>query len=131
MTEVVEGYDYVVEVVGWVGIGLMPPLAQRWLLPLLLLVKDVDGILQLCEPRPLSVDLLSISFDALSNYLPSHDGFLFLLEPLYFLLDPDQLLLLYCGFIFFSFLIPVLHLDLIKLVAALKNCTGESALMGD
>jgi hypothetical protein len=29
----------------WVGIGLMLPLAQRWLLPLLLLVKDINGIL--------------------------------------------------------------------------------------
>jgi hypothetical protein len=29
----------------WVGVGWMLPLAQQWLLPLLLLVKDVDGIL--------------------------------------------------------------------------------------
>jgi hypothetical protein len=30
---------------GWVGIGLMLPLAQRQLLPLLLLAKDANGIL--------------------------------------------------------------------------------------
>jgi hypothetical protein len=29
----------------WVGVGLMEPLVQRQLLPLLLLVKDVNGIL--------------------------------------------------------------------------------------
>jgi hypothetical protein len=30
---------------GWVVVGLMLPLAQRWLLPLLLLVKNIDGVL--------------------------------------------------------------------------------------
>jgi hypothetical protein len=45
----------------------------------------------------------------------SHDGFLFLPKPLYFLLDPDQFLLLYNSFNFLGFLIPVLQLDLIKL----------------
>jgi hypothetical protein len=49
--------------------------------------------------------VLPLSFGALSDCLSSHDGILFLPEPLYFLLDPDQFLLLY----------PVLHLDLIKL----------------
>jgi hypothetical protein len=29
----------------WVGVGLMLLLAQQWLLPLLLLTRDVDGIL--------------------------------------------------------------------------------------
>jgi hypothetical protein len=29
---------------GWVGVGLIPPLAQRWVLPLLLLVKEVDVV---------------------------------------------------------------------------------------
>jgi hypothetical protein len=42
MAEVVEGYDYVV---GWVEVGLMLPLAQQWLLHLLLLAKDVGDIL--------------------------------------------------------------------------------------
>jgi hypothetical protein len=44
-----------------------------------------------------------------------HDGFLFLFEPLYFLLDPDQFLLLYYSFNFLGFLILVLHLELIEL----------------
>jgi hypothetical protein len=59
--------------------------------------------------------MLSTSFGALSDGLLSHDGFLFLPKPLYFLLDPEQLLLFCCGFVFFGFLIPVLHLDLVEL----------------
>jgi hypothetical protein len=47
--------------------------------------------------------------------MSSHDGFLFLTEPLYFLLDPDQFLLLFYSFDFLGFLILVLHLDLVKL----------------
>jgi hypothetical protein len=64
--------------------------------------------------------MLSVGFDALSDCLPSHDRFLFLLEPLYFLLDSDQRIL-YCSFIFFCFLIPILHLDLVKLSVALND----------
>jgi hypothetical protein len=63
----------------------------------------------------LPVNVLSPSFGMLSDCLMSHDGFLFLHAPLYFLLDSDQFLLLYCSFNFLSFLIPVLHLDLIEL----------------
>jgi hypothetical protein len=66
-----------------------------------------------CSALP--VDVLPLSFGVLSYYLSSHDGFLFLHEPLYFLLDPDQFLLLYYSFDFLGFLIPVLHLDLIEL----------------
>jgi hypothetical protein len=58
---------------------------------------------------------LPARFSALSDCLSSHDGFLFLSKPLYFLLDPNQFLLLCCSFDFLSFLFPVLHLDLIKL----------------
>jgi hypothetical protein len=94
----------------------MLPLAQQWLLSLLLLMKDVNSVLQLCETCSLSVDLLFVSFDMLSNCLFSHDGFLFLSKPFYLLLDPDQLFLLCCGFVFFNFLIPILHLNLIKLL---------------
>jgi hypothetical protein len=65
--------------------------------------------------------MLSVSFNALNDGLPSHDGFLFLPEPLYFLLGPYQLLLQYSGFIFFGFLIPILHLDLIKLSITLHD----------
>jgi hypothetical protein len=63
----------------------------------------------------LSIDVLPSSFGALSYCLSSHDGFMLLPEPLYFLLDPNQLLLLYCSFDFLCFLILVLHLDLIEL----------------
>jgi hypothetical protein len=104
--DVVEWWRWWMDMGVWwrsVGVGLMLPLAQCH------------------KPRPLSVDMLSVIFGALSDDLPSHDGFLFLLEPLYFLLDPDQLLLLCNGFIFFSFLIPILHLDLIKLSVALHD----------
>jgi hypothetical protein len=59
----------------------------------------------------------------LSDCLMSHDGFLFLHEPLYFLLDSDQFILLYCSFNFLSFLIPVLHLDLIELWVVVNDQT--------
>jgi hypothetical protein len=60
--------------------------------------------------------MLSVSFDVLSDCLPSHDGFLLLLEPLYLLLYSDQLFLLCYTFVLFYFLIPVLHLHLVKLL---------------
>jgi hypothetical protein len=106
----------VIELQRWVGVRLVLPLAQRWLLPLLLLAKDVNGILQLYEPCPLSVIVLFLSFGVLSDSLPSHDGLLLLLEPLYLLLHPDHLFLLCRGFILFRFLILVLHLHLIELL---------------
>jgi hypothetical protein len=69
----------------------MLPLNHLWLLSLLLLVKDVNGILQFYEPCPLSVKVLYVSFGVLSDCLPSHDRFLLLSEPLYLLLYTDQL----------------------------------------
>jgi hypothetical protein len=78
-------------------------------LSLLLLVKDVDGVLQFYKPCSLFVNVLFVSFGALSDCLPYHDGFLLLLEPLYLLLYPNQLFLLYCSFVLFCFLILVLH----------------------
>jgi hypothetical protein len=100
----------------WVDGVLMLPLNHWWLLSLLLLAKDVDGILQFYEPCSFSDNVLSMSFSALSDYLPSHDGFLLLLEVFYLLLYPDQLFLLCCSFVLFCFLIPVLHQHLIKLL---------------
>jgi hypothetical protein len=61
---------------------------EQGFLSLLLLVKVIDSTLQLCELRSLSVDVLYMSFGALCDGLPSHDGFLFLPEPLYFQLNP-------------------------------------------
>jgi hypothetical protein len=93
---------------------------EQGFLSLLLVVKVIDSTLQLCELRSLSVDVLYMSFGALCDGLPSHDGFLFLPEPLYFQLNPGQLLLFCCGFILFDLLIPILHLDLVELSVALN-----------
>jgi hypothetical protein len=93
---------------------------ERGFLSLLLLAKDIDSILQLRELRPLSVATLSTSFNTLCDGLTSHHGFLFLPEPLFFLLIPGQLLLFCCGFILLGFLIPILHLDLVELSVALN-----------
>jgi hypothetical protein len=90
-------------------------------LRLFLFVKDVDSVLYLYKPCPLSVDVLPSSFSTLSNCLPPHDGFLFLTEPLHFLLDLDQLFFIFYSFVFISFFILVLHLNLIKLSAALNG----------
>jgi hypothetical protein len=51
--------------------------------------------------------------------MSSHDGLLFLSEAFYFLLDPDQLLLLIYSLVFFCFFILVVDLDLLKLSVAL------------
>jgi hypothetical protein len=66
---------------------------KRRLLPLLLLVKDLNGVLELRESCFFSVNLLSFDFDTLSCCLPPCDAFLFLTEPLHLLLDSGQLLL--------------------------------------
>jgi hypothetical protein len=65
--------------------------------------------------------MLPSSFDTLSCRFPPRDGFLFLTEPLDFLLDSEQLLLLFYNFIFISFFVPVLHLKLVVLSAALND----------
>jgi hypothetical protein len=53
--------------------------------------------------------------------LPSHDGFLFLTEPLNFLLDSNELFFLFCSCIFISFFVPVLYSDLIELSVTLNE----------
>jgi hypothetical protein len=63
---------------------------------------------------------LTPSFGSLDYRLPPHDGFLFLTEPLNFLLD-SKLFLLLSGFIFGGFFFPVLQLDLLKLDVSLDN----------
>jgi hypothetical protein len=60
--------------------------------------------------------MLSMSLGVLSDGLSSYDGFLFLSEPLYFLLNPGQLLFYY-GFVF---LIPILYLELVELSVTLN-----------
>jgi hypothetical protein len=88
------------------------------LLVLLLLSKDIDSVLQLREPCSLAIDVMPPSFYALSDCLVPHDGFLFLPKHLYFMLDLDQFLFFCSSFDFLSFLIPILHLDLIELGVA-------------
>jgi hypothetical protein len=51
-----------------------------------LLAEDLQVVMHLCEPRPLSVDVLSTSLGTPHRGLPSQNGFLFLLEPLDLLL---------------------------------------------
>jgi hypothetical protein len=77
-------YTVVMVVVGW---WLMVDLAKWSFLPLLSLTENIKGVLYLCEPRSLSIDVLPVSFGALDYSLPSQDGLLFLLKPLNFLLD--------------------------------------------
>jgi hypothetical protein len=50
----------------WVGVGLMVRLFERRLLPLYLLAKDVNNILELCKSCSFSVNVLSSSFDTVS-----------------------------------------------------------------
>jgi hypothetical protein len=68
----------------------------------------------------LHVDVLPLSFSALSSFLSSHDGLLLLLKHLYFLLDPDQLTLVGFCFLFF-YLVPILDFDLVELGFALVD----------
>jgi hypothetical protein len=84
------------------------------------LAEDVNGILQFCQPRTLPIDVLSLTFGTLSDFLSSHDGLLLLSKPLYFLLDPDQLALVGRSFLFFCF-IPILDIDLVELGFALVD----------
>jgi hypothetical protein len=67
-----------------------------------LLVKDVQVVLHLCEPRSCPGDVLPISFSVLRCSLPSQDGFLFLPKPLDLLLDSGEFLFLYCCCLFFG-----------------------------
>jgi hypothetical protein len=70
-----------------VGVVLVVQLLEQRLLPLFLLVKDFDGVLELRESCSFSVDVLPSGFSTLSCYLPSCDGLLFLMEPLNLLLN--------------------------------------------
>jgi hypothetical protein len=99
---------------GWwsVGVEVLLSLIRQQFLSFLLM-EDVNGVLQFCQPHVLTIDVLSLS-DVLDSCLSSHDGLLFLSKPLYLLLDPDQLALLSLGFIFFYF-DPILDFDLVEL----------------
>jgi hypothetical protein len=103
-----------------VGVVLAVQLLKRRLLPLLLLAKDLDGVLELRKSCSFSVNMLSSGFCMLNYWLPPLDGFLFLTEPLDLLLDSRQLLLFY-SFIFKGFIFPVLHLDLLEVYILLND----------
>jgi hypothetical protein len=107
-----------VEVVGWVVL-VMRLLEQR-LLPLLLLAKDLDSVLELRESCPFSIDVLPSGFGTLSCCMPPCNGFLFLTKPLDLLLDSSQLLL-FCSFVFESLFFPIFHLNLLELCVVLDD----------
>jgi hypothetical protein len=88
-------------------------LLKRRLLPLLLMADDLNIILEFCKPFLLPINVLPPGFSALGRCLSSHDGFLFLTEPLNLLLDSEQLL--FSSLISGGFFLLVLQLDLFEL----------------
>jgi hypothetical protein len=77
---------------GWwwlVGVGLVVGLFKQRLLPLFLLVKDIDGVLELRKSFSFSIDMLPSSFGTLRCCLSFGDSFLFLSEPFDFLLNSN------------------------------------------
>jgi hypothetical protein len=89
-------------------------------LPLFLLAKDLDGVLELREPCSFCVNVLPSDFSTLSFYLPSCDNLLFLMEPLDLLLNSSQLYL-FCDFIFGGFVLPIFNLELLNLYIFLDD----------
>jgi hypothetical protein len=89
-------------------------LLKRRLLPLLLMADDLNIVLEFYKPFPLPINVLPPGFSALGRCLSSHDGFLFLTEPLNLLLDSEQLLL-FSSLISGGFFLLVLQLDLFEL----------------
>jgi hypothetical protein len=65
----------------------MVRLFKRMLLPLFLLAKDVNGVLELRKSCTFSIDALPSGLGALSHYLPFGINFLFLVEPFEILLN--------------------------------------------
>jgi hypothetical protein len=73
--------------------------------------------------------VLPLGFGALDCHWPPHDGFLFLAEPLDFLLDSEQLLLL-SSFIFEGFFLSVLQLDLLELDVSMDDLYQQRCPQG-
>jgi hypothetical protein len=97
----------------------MVRLFEQRLLPLFLLAKDLDGVLELRESCSFFVNMLPPGFDMLGCCLPSLDSFLFLVEPFDLLLDSGQLLL------FYNIVLPVFHLDLLELCILLNDLNWQ------
>jgi hypothetical protein len=93
----------------WVGVVLVVWLLERMLLPMFMLMNDLDGVLELRESCSFSVDVLPSSFDALSCWLSFCDTFWFLMEPLNLLLNSGLLCLL-CSFVFEGLILPIFNL---------------------
>jgi hypothetical protein len=72
----------------WIGVVLVVWLLEWRLLPLFLLAKDLDVVLEFHEPCSLFVYMLPSDFGTLSCGLPASDVFLFLMEPFNLLLNP-------------------------------------------
>jgi hypothetical protein len=103
-----------------VEIVFMIRLLEWWLLPLLLLAKDLDVVLELRKYCPFSIDVFPSGFDTLCCCLPPCDGFLFLTKPLILLLDPRHLFL-FCSFVFEGLIFSIFHLDLLELYISLDD----------
>jgi hypothetical protein len=102
---------------GWIGVVLVMLLFEHGPLPLFLLTKGLDGILEFRKSCSFSVYVLPLGFCTLNCCLPPHDGFLFLIEPFNLLLDSNQLL--FCGFVFKGFFFPIFHLELLQVYVVL------------
>jgi hypothetical protein len=92
-------WAFVVEEVGlWVGVGLPVCLIEWRLLPLFLLVKDIDHLPELYLSYYFLVNVLPSYFSPLSRCLPFGYSLLLLMEPLNILMYSGELLF-FCGFV--------------------------------
>jgi hypothetical protein len=105
----------------WCWWWVMMDLVKRSFVPLLLLSKNIESVLHLCDPRSLPIDILHVSFGVFDYSLSSQDGFLFLPDPLNFLLDSGQFLLFFCCFNFLGLFVPIKDLDLVKLCVPMDH----------
>jgi hypothetical protein len=80
-----------------------------------LLAKDVDGVLELCESCPFSIDVLPPGLGTLGCCLPSGGSFLLQMKPFHLLLNSSEL----CFFC--NFILPNFKLMLIKFCMLLDD----------
>jgi hypothetical protein len=69
------------------GDGFVMLLFKLMLLPLFLLAKDIDCVLELYKSCSFFIDVLHSGFGTLSHCLPSSDSFLLLTKPFNLLLN--------------------------------------------
>jgi hypothetical protein len=104
----------------WISVALVAWLFQRRLLPLFVLVKDLDVVLELREPCLLSVYVLPSGFGTLNYDVSVSDSFMFLMEPFNLLLNPSQFCLFH-NFIFECFIFPIFNFNLLELCISLDD----------